>query len=147
MYLKISKIHILLLWLLHSELKSLYSPLLLYSISSHIFVVLYPSIVLSYVAQSMVYFSSLTWMTVVQSRLSLYLMPVLLTWNITINLLPFLQKQKHCKLCVGYGSTVRSSVNSVQIPKLYSQQNLWHQMRDMFTTTSPKCCTFLPFAS
>ena len=83
MCLKISKIHTLLPWLLHSGLKSLYSPMLFSSLCSHIFLVLYPSVVLSYVAQSMVYFSSLTWMTVVQSLLSLCLMPVLLTWNIT----------------------------------------------------------------
>ena len=147
MYLKISKIHTLLPWLLHSGLKSLCGPKLFSSFCSHIFLVLYPSIVLSYVAQSMVYFSSLTWMTVVQSLLSLCLTPVLLTWNITFILLPFFLKQKCYKLCVGYGSTVQSSVHSIQILKLYSQQNLWHQMRDIFTSISPKCCTLLSFSS
>lgn len=59
------------------------------SLSSHIIPVLYPSIVLSYVAQSMVYFISLTWMTVVQSLLLLCPLPWLLTQNITFKLLPF----------------------------------------------------------
>jgi hypothetical protein len=145
--LKISKIHTLLPWLLHSGLKSLYSSMLFSSLSSHIFLVLYPSVVLNYVAQSMVCFSSLTWITVVQSLLSLCLMPVILTWNITFNLLPFFLKQKWYKLCVCYGSAVHSSVHSVQILKLYSQQNLWHQMRDIFTSISPKCFTLLPFSS
>lgn len=145
MYLKISKIHTLVPWLLHSGLKSLYGPMLFSSLSSHIFLVLYPSIVLSYVAQNMVYFSSLTWMTVVQSLLSLCLMPILLTRNITFTLLTFFLKQKCYNLCVGYGSTVQSSAHSIQVPKLYSQQNLWHQMRDMFTSISPKCCSFCCF--
>jgi len=63
------------------------------------------------------------------------------------NLLPFFLKQKWYKLCVGYGSAVQFSVHSIQILKLYSQQNLWHQMRDMFTSISPKCFTLLPFSS
>jgi len=50
---------------------------------------------------------------------------------ITFKLLLFFLKQKWYKLCVAYGSTVQSSVHSIQIPKLYSQQNLWHQMRDI----------------
>lgn len=94
MYLKISKVHTLLPWLLHSGLKSLYG---LFS-----FLALISSLsCIPQLCKVMLHkVSSLTWITVVQSLLSLCLMLILLTGNITFNLLPFFLKQKCYTNCV-----------------------------------------------
>jgi hypothetical protein len=121
--------------------------MLFFFLSSYIIPVFISFICVNLRCTSLVCFRSFTWMTVVHPCCCFALCLYFSHRILSLICLHYFLRQKWYKLCVRCGSCVQSSVHSIQITKLYSQQNLWHQMANIFTSISPKYFDVLTFSS